>query len=79
MEGNVRFSIFIFTALIRNSPANFPGGSVVKNLVDKAEDDKGFDSRFWKIPHAEEQLSLFATTTGPVHWSLTPQPEKPLQ
>ena len=60
MEVNARFSIFISTAFKRSSPADCPGGSVVKNLVDK-----GFDPWFWKTAHAKEQLSLFATTTEP--------------
>ena len=43
---------------------DFPGGSGVKNLPDKAGD--GFDPWSRKIPHATKQLRPCATTTEPV-------------
>ena len=44
------------------SAADFPGGSVVKNLPVKAE-DTGSHPWSWKIPRALGQLSLCSTTT----------------
>ena len=43
----------------------FPGGSVVKNLPDKAG-NMGLIPSLRKNPHATGQLSLSTTTTEPV-------------
>ena len=52
---------FNYKLLLRD----FPGGAVVKNLPANAGGHR-FDLWSGKIPHAEEQLSLHATTTEPV-------------
>ena len=44
----------------------FPGGLVVKNPPANAADSGWIPPCSGDIPHAEEQLSLCATTTEPV-------------
>ena len=57
----------------------FPGGAVVENLPANAG-VHGFESWSGKIPHAAEQLSLWATTTeARAHRACAPQQEKPPQ
>ena len=46
---------------------DFPAGPVVKNPPCNARDVGLIPCRGMKIPHAEEQLSLLATTTEPAH------------
>ena len=49
---------------------DFPGGWVIKNPPTNAEDRGSVPSLGTKIPHAAEQLSLWATATEPVLQSL---------
>ena len=49
----------------KENGGHFPGGPVVKNLPCKAEIMGLVPGRETKIPHAEEQLSLSSTATGP--------------
>ena len=57
---------YVFSFGLHQSPWwGFPGGSVVKNPPANAG-DTGSILGVGKIPHAEGQLSLCATTTEPV-------------
>ena len=59
---------------------DFPGGIVDKNPPANAGDMGPIPGRGTKIPHAEEQLSLRATTTKlPCPRACAPQQEKPPQ
>ena len=46
---------------------DFPVSPVVKNLPCNAKDMGSTPGQGTKIPHATEQLSLYATTTEPLH------------
>ena len=46
---------------------DFPGGPVAENLPCNAGDSGSIPGRETRIPHATEQLSLWAVTTAPVH------------
>ena len=48
---------------------DFPGGTVVKNLLFNARDTSLIPAQRTKIPHAMGQLSPCATTTEPIFWS----------
>ena len=65
---------------LKCSPWDFPGGPVVKNLPPNARDSGWISGQGTKIPHAEGQLSLRATTTELTHLNqraLTPQTTEP--
>ena len=64
---------------IKSTVTDFPRGPVVKNPPTKGRTHE-FDPWSRKIPCAERQLSLGATTTEPMHSRAhAPQQEKPLQ
>ena len=64
---------------IKSPVTDFPRGPVVKNPPTKGRTHE-FDPWSRKIPCAERQLSLGATTTEPMHSRAhAPQQEKPLQ
>ena len=48
---------------------DFPGGTVVKNLLSNAGDTSLIPAQRTKILHAMGQLSPCATTTEPTFWS----------
>ena len=50
-----------------NTPGDFPGGPVVKNLLSNAGDMGLIPGWGTKIPHTMEQLNLRATTRESVH------------
>ena len=64
---------------IKSPVTDFPRGPVVKNPPTKGR-THGFDPWFRKMPCAERQLSLGATSTEPMHSRAHAlQQEKPLQ
>ena len=66
------FQAFLKFKRLKTTFLGFPGGSVVKKSALQCKGHQ-FDPWSRKIPHAEEQLSLCATTTKPMscnYWSL---------
>ena len=61
-----------------NTPGDFPGSPVVKNLLSSAGDMGSILGWGTEIPHAMGQLSPCATTTESMHSTArVPQLEKP--
>ena len=62
MNFHVEYSLYYIIRMCRD----FPGDPVVKNLPASVRDTGILDPNPGKISQAEEHLSLYITTTGPV-------------